>query len=324
MNGLNCCFSSNKQSGTDSAVSTFSVVAYDSETGELGVAVASHYFAVGAVVPWAEADVGAVATQANVNVALGPRGLHLLKEGLNARDVLERIRLEDQLADREGRQLAIVDAKGNIASFTGADAPAWAGGREGKSWSVQGNLLSGPQVIEAMGCALDSTRVDLAERLFAALKAGDDAGGDSRGRQSACILVVGKGRGRNVNNDRPISVHVDDNEQPFPELRRLLDLNLAYLHIDRAYKAVTGGNLPEAARSRARATNYCINPDTQLRVGFLDYLLGNKAEALALFVKVKPRVPDFEALWRGTVIGRPAFKAILEDTEFMRVLFPGH
>lgn len=88
MNGLNCCFSSNKQSGTDSAVSTFSVVAYDSETGELGVAVASHYFAVGAVVPWAEADVGAVATQANVNVALGPRGLHLLKEGLNARDVL--------------------------------------------------------------------------------------------------------------------------------------------------------------------------------------------------------------------------------------------
>jgi uncharacterized Ntn-hydrolase superfamily protein len=323
MNGRNCLSSSISQSGTHSAVSTFSVVAYDSETGELGVAVASHYFAVGAVVPWAEADVGAVATQANVNVALGPRGLDLLRQGLNAPEALERIRLEDQLADKEGRQLAIVDAKGNIASFTGADAPSWAGGREGRSWSVQGNLLTGPEVIEAMGCALDSTRGELAERLFAALKAGDDAGGDSRGRQSACILVVGKGRGRNVNNDRPVSIHVDDNNQPFPELRRLLDLNLAYLHIDRAYKAVTAGNLAETASSRARAAKYCINPDTQLRVGFLDYLLGNKAEALAQFVKVRPHVPDFEALWRGTVSGRPAFKPILEDRGFMRALFPG-
>ena len=306
----------------DSAVSTFSAVAYDSENGDLGIAVASHYFAVGAVVPWAEADVGAIATQANVNVALGPRGLQLLRQGLNAREALETILNEDQQADKEGRQLAIVDAKGNIASFTGADAPFWAGSKQGNSWSVQGNLLTGPQVIEAMGRALDSTKGELAERLLAALKAGDDTGGDLRGRQSACILVVGKGRGRNVNNDWPISVRVDDNKEPFLELRRLLDLNLAYLYIDRAYKAVTEGNLAEAAAAKAKTENYCVNPDSQLRVGFLDYLLGNKAEALALFVKVRPLVPDFEALWRGTVTGRPAFKPILEDRGFMKALFP--
>ena len=306
----------------DSAVSTFSAVAYDSENGDLGIAVASHYFAVGAVVPWAEADVGAIATQANVNVALGPRGLQLLRQGLNAREALETILNEDQQADKEGRQLAIVDAKGNIASFTGADAPFWAGSKQGNSWSVQGNLLTGPQVIEAMGRALDSTKGELAERLLAALKAGDETGGDLRGRQSACILVVGKGRGRNVNNDWPISVRVDDNKEPFLELRRLLDLNLAYLYIDRAYKAVTEGNLAEAAAAKAKTENYCVNPDSQLRVGFLDYLLGNKAEALALFVKVRPLVPDFEALWRGTVTGRPAFKPILEDRGFMKALFP--
>ncbi len=308
--------------GMHSVVSTFSAVAYDSETGDLGVAVASHYFAVGAVVPWAEAGVGAVATQANVNVSLGPRGLELLKQGLKAPEVLQRMRQEDCLSDRDGRQLAVVDADGNIASFTGAEAPNWAGSKQGKSWSVQGNLLVGPQVVESMGRALDSTRGELAERLFAALKAGDEAGGDSRGRQSACILIVGKGRGRNENNDWPVSIRVDDNKDPFPELRRLLDLNLAYLYIDQAYKSVTAGKVREASAAKAMAATYSVNPDTQLRVGFLDYLLGNKAEALAQFVKVRPLVPDFESLWRGTVTGRPAFKSILEDREFMEELFP--
>jgi uncharacterized Ntn-hydrolase superfamily protein len=299
----------------NSAVGTFSALAYDSETGELGVAVASHYFAVGAVVPWAEADVGALATQANVDVSLGPRGLEFLRRGLSASEVLERLRLEDNPCGKEGRQLAIVDAKGNIASFTGAEAPDWAGSKQGMSWSVQGNLLIGPQVVESMGRAFDSTKGELAERLFAALSAGDKAGGDSRGRQAACILVVGKGRGRNLNNDWPISVRVDDNKDPFPELRRLLDLNLAYVYIDRAYKAVISGNLADGSIARAKATNYCVNPDTQLRIAFVDYLLGNKAEALVRFVKVRPLVPDFEALWHGTVTGRPAFKPILEDRE---------
>ena len=305
-----------------SNVSTFSVIAFEPSTGDFGVAVASHYFAVGSVVPWAEAGVGAVATQASVDVALGPRGVELLRQGLGATEVLDRLRREDHLADKEGRQIAVVDAKGNVASFTGTEAPNWAGSKQGTSWSAQGNLLAGPEVIDSTGRAFDSTKGELAEKLFAALKAGDGAGGDSRGRQSACILVVGKGRGRNVNNDRPVSIHVDDHEDPFRELRRLLDLNLAYLYIDKAYKAVTVGDLHEAGAARRKAAAYSINPDTQLRVGFLDYLLGNKAEALAQFARVRPLVPNFEALWLGTVTGRPAFKPILDDQEFMRQLFP--
>ena len=303
-------------------INTFSVVAFEPETGDLGVAVASHYFAVGAVVPWAEAGVGAIATQASVNVAFGPRGLELLRQGLGATEALKRLCQEDQLSDRNGCQLAIIDATGNVATFTGTEAPNWAGSRQGRFWSVQGNLLVGPQVVESMGKALDSTHGELAEKLFSALKAGDEAGGDSRGRQSAAILVVGKGRGRNVNNDRPVSINVDDHDEPFVELRRLLDLNLAYLYFDRAYKAVCAGNLQGASTAQVKAAAYSASPDTQLRVGFLDYLLGNKAAALARFVKVRPLVRDFEVLWHGTVLGRPAFKPILEDKEFLRELFP--
>lgn len=257
-------------------------------------------------------------------MALGPRGLELLRQGSSATEALEIMRREDQLSDRNGRQVAIVDATGNVAAFTGTEAPSWAGSKQGSTWSVQGNLLDGPEVVESMGRALDSTTGELAEKLFAALKAGDEAGGDSRGRQSASILVVGKGRGRNVNNDRPVSIHVDDHNEPFLELRRLLDLNLAYLYIDRAYKAVCIGNLQEASAGKVKAATYSVNPDTQLRVGFLDYVLGNKVAALERFVKVRPLISDFEALWRGTVLGRPAFKPILEDRDFLRELFPGH
>ena len=125
--------------------------------------------------------------------------------------------------------MAIIDGKGNIATYTGPNAPKWAGGRQGKTWSAQGNILVGPQVPEAMGRAFESADGELAEKLFAALKAGDDAGGDSRGRQSASMIVVRKGGGRNINNDRYLYLNVDDNPAPIPELRRLLDINLGYL-----------------------------------------------------------------------------------------------
>ncbi len=210
-------------------VSTFSIVAYDPEAGDWGVAVASRYFSVGAVVPWAEAGVGAVATQANVNVGYGPRGLELLKQGLTARQVLDKLLAEDTFEDKDGRQVAIVDSKGGIAAYTGPNAPKWAGDRQGRNWSAQGNILAGPQVTESMGKAFEVAGGELAERLYSALKAGDDAGGDSRGKQSASILVVRKGGGRNINNDRRIYINVDDSTEPLKELRRLLDLNLRLL-----------------------------------------------------------------------------------------------
>jgi uncharacterized Ntn-hydrolase superfamily protein len=154
-------------------VSTFSIVAIDPQNGDLGVAVASRYFSVGSVVPWAMAGVGAVATQANVNVGYGQQAVDLLRQGLSAQEVLKRLLDDDKFDGKDGRQVAIVDAKGNVAAFTGPNAPKWAGDRQGKTWSAQGNILVGPQVPEAMGKAFESTQGELAERLYAALKAGD-------------------------------------------------------------------------------------------------------------------------------------------------------
>jgi uncharacterized Ntn-hydrolase superfamily protein len=307
-------------------ITTFSIVAFEPTTGDFGVAVASHYFAVGSVVPWAEAGVGAIATQANVNVSLGPLGLELLRTGLEAHEVLDRILNKDHLSGKEGRQLAVIDGNGHVAVFTGEAAPSWAGSAQGNCWCVQGNLLSGPQVIQSMGSAFESTSGDLSEKLFASLKAGDAAGGDSRGRQSAGILVVGKGRGRNLGNDRPVDIRVDDHPNPLQELRRLLVLNLAYLYLDRSYKALVAEDFAEAAKTKKTAALYSTNPDTRLRAAFLEYFVGDKRVSLAEFEKIRKTVPDFEALWRGTVSGRPAFRTVLDDREFMTKLFPsaGH
>ena len=210
------------------ALATFSIVAIDPQTGDLGIAVASRYFAVGAVVPWAEADVGAVATQANVNVGYGARALELLKMGLTAQQVVDRLLSEDTFQGKNGRQIAVVDAKGNVAVYTGSEAPDWHGDHKGGTYSVQGNLLAGPNVLEAMSGAFEKTNGNLAERLYAALKAGDDAGGDRRGRQSASILVVRKRGGRNINNDRYVFINVDDHPEPMKELRRLLDIQMSF------------------------------------------------------------------------------------------------
>src|SRR5689334_8738015 len=222
-------------------VSTFSIVAIDPQTGEMGVAVASRYFSVGSVVPWAMADVGAVATQANVNVGYGQQAIDLLRQGLTAPEVLKKVLEDDKFEGKDGRQVAIVDAKGNVATYTGPNAPKWAGDRQGKTWSAQGNILTGPEVPEAMGKAFEATQGELAEKLFAALKAGDAAGGDSRGRQSASMLVVRKLGGRNINNDRYIYINVDDNPDPFAELRRLLNLALGYVHQDKTFKLLRSG-----------------------------------------------------------------------------------
>ncbi len=302
------------------AVSTFSIVSRDPATGDLGVAVASRYFAVGSVVPWAEAGVGAVATQANVNVRYGPRALDLLRGGLTAAQVLATILDEDNLEGKNGRQVAILDAAGNIAVHTGPGAPSWAGHKQGKTWSAQGNLLVGPEVIEAMGRAFQDTSGELAERLYAAVKAGDDAGGDRRGRQSAALLVVGKNKGRNLNNDRYVFIHVDDHPAPLQELRRLLDLNLAYHYQSEALRAAESGKLPEMKVLLTRAAPYCRNPDTRIRQGFLAYLSGDKHIALREFQRVQSDA-DFRRLWDALVEIRPAFAIVERDLEFCQQLF---
>jgi len=242
-------------------VSTFSIVAYDPMNGDWGVAVASRYFSVGSVVPWAEANVGAVATQANVNVGYGPKAIDLLKRGLSAKEVVDRLLAEDMFPGKDGRQVAVVDSKGTIAAYTATNAPKWAGDRQGKTptgqvWSAQGNILVGPQVPDSMGKAFEANDGELAERLWAALKAGDDAGGDSRGRQSASMLVVRKQGGRNINNDRYVYINVDDAPNPFPELRRLLDINLGLLYQQKLGQLRRAGKTAEASLAAERVEHY--------------------------------------------------------------------
>jgi uncharacterized Ntn-hydrolase superfamily protein len=304
-------------------VSTFSIVAIDPATGDLGVAVASRYFSVGSVVPWAEAGVGAVATQANVNVGYGPQALRLLEQGLSAQQVLQRLLADDRFPEKEGRQVAIVDARGNIAAYTGPQAPAWAGDRQGKTWSAQGNILVGPQVIEAMGKAFEASHGELAERLYAALAAGDAAGGDRRGRQSASLLVVRKQGGRNLNNDRYVYINVDDHPQPLVELRRLLDLALGYNYEDRAYKLIEQNQLDPARLAAQQAAQYLKGrPEPHLALGFLDYVRGQRTEALAEFRTARRLSPHFSQEFRSLAEFVPAFKPVLQDHAFLQELFP--
>lgn len=203
---------------------TFSIVAYDPESKEWGVAVASKYLAVGSAVPWAKAEVGAVATQAAVNVALGPKGLELLAQKKSAAETLKILTEEDQ--GREFRQLGLIDASGEPATFTGKNCFAWAGGKTGKHYAVQGNILTGKDVVDEMAKAYEQAKGPLAWRMMAVLEAGEKAGGDKRGKQSAAILVVRAGAGPNRVGDRHVDLRVDDHEKPVQELARILALRV--------------------------------------------------------------------------------------------------
>lgn len=203
---------------------TFSIVGRLGDA--LGVAVASKFLAVGAAVPAAEAEVGAVATQAFANLAYRADGLDLLRNGATATDAVEALTGAD--SERDQRQLGIVDASGGAATFTGTACHDWAGGRSGDGYAVQGNILTGPEVVDAMERAWLEGRGDLADRLLAALAAGDEAGGDRRGRQSAALLVVRRGAGYGGLGDVEVDLRVDDHAAPVTELTRLLDLHRLY------------------------------------------------------------------------------------------------
>ena len=205
---------------------TYSIVALDAATGDLGIAVQSKFLAVGAVVPWARAGVGAVATQSFANVAYGPDGLALLGEGVSAADVLARLVAADPL--REQRQAGIVDRDGGAATHTGRECFAWAGGRTGRGYAAQGNILAGPSVVEGIAGAYESGGLPFPELLVASLAAAEAAGGDRRGRESAALLVVRTGGGYGGGNDRWIDLRVDDHADPVPELGRVLSLQRLY------------------------------------------------------------------------------------------------
>lgn len=214
--------------GAQDPVATFSILGYDPATGEVGGAVQSRVFSVGNGVLWAEAGVGAAATQAIVDVSYGPKAIELLRAGRTPEAIIKEIWDNDPDPEperwtKQGRQFAVIDAEGRTAVFTGPKASNWAGHKQGKYATAQGNILAGEAVVNDMVTAFEQTTGHLSVRLMAALEAGQKAGGDTRGMQSAAILIVGKGQGVWLNNDVVMRLQVDDSPEPIQELRRLVD-----------------------------------------------------------------------------------------------------
>lgn len=232
-------------------VATYSIVARDPETGEMGVAVQSHWFSVGSIVSWGEAGVGVVATQSFVNPAFGPDGLALLKSGMTAEQVVDKLISEDE--GRDVRQLAILDVNGNVKSYTGKNCIPGCGNIIGKNYSVQANLMLNDKVPAAMSKAFEESKGPLAERMMAALFAAENVGGDIRGKQSAAILVVkGKSTGK-VWEDRLIDLRVEDDPYPLDKLERLLKIHRAYDHMNAGDLAVEHGDMKLAMEEYSAA-----------------------------------------------------------------------
>jgi uncharacterized Ntn-hydrolase superfamily protein len=262
-------------------ISTFSIVARDSVSGECGVAVASRFFAVGSVVPWARADAGAVATQSFCNTSFGWRGLDLMHQGLTPQEALMVLLRGDE--DPEHRQVGMVAADGQSVTFTGKSCIPWAGGRNGRNYAVQGNILTGEQVVVDMEKVFLTTEGTLADRLYAALKAGDAAGGDSRGKQSAALLVVKQGAGYGGFTDRAIDIRVDDHPDPFAELKRLLDYGQMNYAWNEGWTLFTRKEFSAALPKIEHAASLApANPELLYDLAVIRLAAGRREEALGV------------------------------------------
>ncbi|MEG8947720.1 DUF1028 domain-containing protein [Rosettibacter firmus] len=276
-------------------VNTYSIVAYDSTTGEIGVAVQSHWFSVGTVVSWGEAGVGVIATQSFVNPSFGPRGLELLKNGLTPQQVVNVLIENDE--GRDYRQLAVLDAKGNVAAYTGKNCIQSAGHITGKGFSVQANLMANDNVWPAMAKAFELSKGTLAERLLIALEAAENAGGDIRGKQSAALLVFsGKPTGK-IWEDKIVDLRVDDNPEPLKELRRLLKIHSAYEHMNKGDLAVEKNNMEEAMKEYNAAME--MFPDNLEMKYWTAVALANNGklnEALPIFKEIFSKDKNWKTL----------------------------
>jgi len=266
-------------------VHTYSIVARDSVTGEIGVAVQSHWFSVGPVVSWAEAGVGAVHTQSLAEVSYGPLGLELMRAGKTASDALTSLLAGDP--QREVRQVAMVDARGNVAVHTGSKCIAEAGHTRGRQYSVQANLMEKNTVWDAMASAYERTRGDLTERLLAALDAAQAEGGDIRGKQSAAILIVsGTSTGRPW-SDRVVDLRVDDSTEPLVELRRLVKVHRAYEHMNEGDAKLALNDVDGAMSEYAAAAEMLpSNVEVKYWAAITMITAGREKEAMPYFKEV--------------------------------------
>src|SRR3954447_10597157 len=276
---------------------TFSIVARDPKTGDLGIAVASKFLAVGAVVPHARAGIGAGATQSAGNVTYGPDGLAMIAAGGAAEDVVRRLTDADE--GRDHRQLGIVDANGRAATYTGAGCIDWAGGRTAENVAAQGNILTGADVVDALMDTFLAGGAGFPELLLRALKAADERGGDRRGRESAALLVVRENGGYGGNNDRWIDLRVDDHPAPIDELGRLIELN--HLYLDRpSAEELLPIDETLAAELQRRLDSAGFTPSTKGRDGGLAEVI----ESLGLVRTGEPRdLPsNWDAAWSNALM----------------------
>ncbi len=276
-------------------VHTYSIVAYDEETGELGVAVQSHWFSVGFLVPWAKAGVGAVATQSFVKVDYGPEGLKLMEEGMSAEDALKKLISEDE--NEAVRQVAMIDIKGSVATHTGAKCIYAAGHRIGKNYSVQANLMENESVWDAMSNAFENTGGDLADRMMAALDAAEGEGGDIRGKQSAAMLIV-TGEPTGVPwKDVVMDIRVDDHPQPLIQLKRLIRVNRAYQHANKGDHYLELDEIEKALAEYEMAAHYYPeNPELPYWSAITLVSNGQLDQALPIFRDVFNRAPQLRKL----------------------------
>jgi uncharacterized Ntn-hydrolase superfamily protein len=298
--------------GPGRPVSTYSIVARDPVTGDLGVAVQSHWFSVGSIVTWAEAGVGAVATQSFVEVSYGPLGLELMKAGKSAAEALQALLAAD--AQAAVRQVAMIDAAGSAAVHTGERCIAAAGHRQGEGYSVQANLMERETVWDAMAEAYEQSHGDFAERLMAALEAAEAEGGDIRGRQSAALLVVAGESSGPPWRERLIDLRVEDHPQPLPELRRLLQVHRAYQRMNRGDEELAGDRVEEAMREYAAAAE--LAPDNlELRYWQAVTLAssGLVDEALPIFREVFASDPR----WRQLLPRLPASGLLPDEPKLL-------
>jgi len=302
--------------GKNPLVSTYSIVARDPETGEMGVAVQSHWFSVGSIVTWGEAGIGVVATQSFVNPAFGPDGLELLKTGMTAPEVVDKLIADDE--GRDVRQLAIIDVNGNVKSYTGKNCIPGAGNIVGKNYSVQANLMLNDKVPAAMSKSFEESTGPLAERLIKALFAAQEVGGDIRGKQSAAILVVkGKSTGK-VWEDREIDLRVEDSPQPLEELSRLLKVHRAYDHMNAGDLAVEKGDMQLAMKEYSIAEE--MFPDNEeMKFWHATSLvnIGRLEEALPIFKEVFEKNKNYKILIPRLV---PIGQLKVNDEELQRIL----
>ncbi len=296
-------------------VATFSIVARDPATGELGVAVQSRAFRAGAIVSYARAGVGAIATQAAANQTYGPRGLELLGLGLSPDEVVEHLTGSDPGRDR--RQLAVIDDRGRVRAYTGSATSAWAGHLEGENYSVQGNILAGEAVVAAMAEAFESSSGPLALRLMDALDAGEAAGGDARGKQAGGVLVVKPIGDSGRTNDRWVDVRVDDHEEPFKELRRLVNMSVSRIHTRDARTLAAAGRFPEAIAAQREAIAIVPGED-QLYYG-LARLYARAGDAAGAVAALGQAI-GIDARWRELAASQTDFDTIRENAAFQRLL----